>query len=217
MIRVRKEQTASFDVDPQRGFTPLCPDELPVAGGDEIAAELNSQAAFAAYRLVSKDNHPAAAPWLTDDPAKVLTPVPGDHPNLDVMWPAHCVVGTEGNKLIPGLPAEADYDLVVGKGSDPEKHPYGACYYDLAETESTGAIEWLRDHGVATVIVGGLATDYCMKTTALQLRSAGFRVIVNLAACRSVDPATLDDVVAQLRSAGIELVTSAAELQEERA
>ena len=213
MISLVKAQTASFDVDPQRGFTPLCPDELPVVGGDAIADELNRQAGFAAWRLVSKDNHPADAPWRTDDPARVLTPVPGDYPNLDVLWPAHCVVGTEGNRLIPGLPDEADYDLVVGKGSDPEKHPYGACYHDLAETESTGAIEWLREHGVTTVLVGGLATDYCMKTTALQLKQAGFAVIVNLAACRGVDPASTDAVVAQLKAAGVDIVASAAELQ----
>ncbi|PLX80821.1 MAG: nicotinamidase, partial [Desulfuromonas sp.] len=56
MVSIRKEVTASFDVDPQRGFTPLCPNELPVAGGDEIADELNRQATFARYRLVSKDN-----------------------------------------------------------------------------------------------------------------------------------------------------------------
>jgi len=52
-----------------------------------------------------------------------------------------------------------------------------------------------------------------MKTTALQLRSAGFRVIVNLGACRSVNPATLDDDLAQMRQAGIELVNKADELQ----
>ena len=135
MTRIVKEKTASFDVDPQRGFTPLCPNELPVTGGDEIADELNRQAGYATYRLVSKDNHPAVAPWITVDPAKVMTPVAGEYPNLDVMWPAHCVVGTEGNALIPGLPEENDYDLVIGKGSDPEKHPYGACYHDLAGTE----------------------------------------------------------------------------------
>lgn len=213
MSRLVKQKTASFDVDPQRGFTPLCPDELPVQGGDEIAGELNRQAAFADYRLVSKDNHPASAPWITTDPAEVMTPVEGDYPNLDVKWPAHCVVGTEGNRLIPGLPDESAYDLVVTKGSDPEKHPYGACYHDLAGTESTGAIEWLREHGIETILVGGLATDYCMKTTALQLREADFRVIVNLAACRSVDPSTLEDDLAEMRHAGIEIIRSAAELQ----
>jgi nicotinamidase/pyrazinamidase len=207
-----KQTIASFDVDPQRGFTPLCPKELPIVGGDEIADELNRQASFASYRLVSKDDHPAAAPWVTKDAAAVLTPVEGDYPNLDVKWPAHCVVGTEGNRLIPGLPAESAYDLVVRKGADPHKHPYGACYHDLANSESTGAIEWLRERDVQTVIVGGLATDFCMKTTALQLSAAGFRVIVNLGACRSVNPDNLDDDLAQLSAAGIEIVQNAAEL-----
>lgn len=212
-MAISKDKTASFDVDPQRGFTPLCPNELPVKGGDEIADELNLQAEYASYRLVSKDEHPHEAPWVTTDANEVLTPVEGDYPNLDVKWPGHCVAGTEGNKLIPGLPDEETYDLVVRKGVDPEKHPYGACYHDLAGTESTGAIEWLRERDIETVIVGGLATDFCMKTTALQLRSAGFRVIVNLGACRSVNPETLDDDLAQMREAGIEIVPDAAALQ----
>jgi len=212
-MSINKEKTASFDVDPQRGFTPLCPNELPVKGGDEIAEELNLQAEYANYRWVSKDEHPHEAPWVTTDANEVLTPVEGDYPNLDVKWPVHCVVGSEGNKLIPGLPDEEAYDLVVRKGIDPEKHPYGACYHDLAGTESTGAIEWLREHSIETVIVGGLATDFCMKTTALQLREAGFRVIVNLGACRSVNPETLDDDLAQMRGAGIEIIPDADALQ----
>ena len=72
---VEREKTASFDVDPQRGFTPLCPKELPIAGGDEIAGELNEQANYATCRVVSKDQHPAEALWVTDDPNQVLTPV----------------------------------------------------------------------------------------------------------------------------------------------
>jgi nicotinamidase/pyrazinamidase len=208
-----KEKTASFDVDPQRCFTPLCPVELPVSGGDEIADELNRQAVFAAYRVLSKEDHPAVAPWITTDPNAVMTPVEGDYPNLDVKWPAHCVVGTEGNKLIPGLPDEDAYDLVVRKGVDPEKHPYGSCFHDLACTESTGTIEWLRERMIETVIVGGLATDFCMKTTALQLSAAGFRVIVNLGACRSVNPATLEDDLAQMHHAGIKTIQSADELK----
>ena len=210
---IEREKTASFDVDPQRGFTPLCPDELPVNGGDEIADELNQQAEYALYRLASKEDHPAIAPWITADPDAIMTPIEGDYPNLDVKWPAHCVVGTEGNKLIPGLPDEDAYDLVIHKGVDPEKHPYGACYHDLAGTESTGAIEWLWACGIETVIVGGLATDFCMKTTALQLSKVGFRVIVNLGACRSVNPATLEADLAQMQNAGIEIIQSATELR----
>jgi nicotinamidase/pyrazinamidase len=209
---LEKTTTASFDVDPQRGFTPLCPAELPVTGGDEIAAELNAQAMFAAVRLVSKDCHPAEAPWVARTAEEVMQPVDGDYPNLDIKWPPHCVVGTEGYRLIPGLPDESAYDLVIEKGTNPLMHPYGACYHDLGETLSTGAIEWLKKRGVDTVLVGGLATDYCVKTTALQLLRAGLRVIINLAACRGVAAETSDHAVEDLRTAGVEFVTSSVQL-----
>lgn len=213
MVKVDKNRTASFDVDPQCGFTPLCPDELPVVDGDQIVAELNAQARFAGVRLVSKDCHPAAAPWIAGSPAEIMTPVVGDYPGLDIKWPRHCVVGTAGNRLIPGLPDEGDYDLLIEKGQDPLKHPYGACYHDLAERESTGAIEWLQKGSISTLIVAGLATDYCVKTTVLQLCRAGFRVIVNLAACRGVAPETSAAAISEMRSAGAEIIEQSSQLE----
>ena len=212
MIKIDKSRTASLDVDPQRGFTPLCPDELPVAEGDEIYEELNAQAVFTAFRVVTQEDHPAEAPWVAKSPDEIMTPVEGDYPNLDVKWPSHCVVGTEGNLLIPGLPALDAYDLVVRKGQDPLKHPYGGCYHDQAESESTGLIEWLREHGVTDLIVGGLATDYCVKMTVQQLRRDGFRVIVNLAGCRGVAADTSEAAIEEMRAAGVEFVGSSAEL-----
>lgn len=212
MISVDKNHTASFDVDPQRGFTPLCPNELPVVGGDQIVAELNAQANMARVRIVSKDCHPSQAPWIAQAVDEVMRPVEGNYPNLDIMWPAHCVVGTEGNQLIPGLPHEAEYDLVIEKGCDPTMHPYGACYHDLGQSVSTGVIEWLKAQGMTTVVVGGLATDYCVKTTAQQLVDAGFRVVVNLSACRGVDAETTAQALLTLAEAGAEMVTSSQEL-----
>ncbi len=212
MIRIKRNKTASLEIDPQRGFTPLCPDELPVAGGDDIAGELNSQAAFAAFRVVSQEDHPAEAPWVATSPEEIMTPVKGDYPNLDVKWPAHCVVGTEGNLLIPGLPSLEQYDLVIRKGDDPFKHPYGACYHDQAESESTGLLEWLRESGVTDLVVGGLATDYCVKMTVLQLLRAGFRVVVNLGGCRGVDPVTSEAAILEMRAAGAECVAGFHEL-----
>jgi nicotinamidase/pyrazinamidase len=212
MTEIQREKTASFDVDPQRGFTPLCPDELPVPDGDEIVGELNAQAEFARLRIVSKDCHPAEAPWVAHSSAEVMQPVSGNYPDLDIKWPPHCVVGTEGNRLLPGLPEEADYDLVIEKGQNPLMHPYGACFQDLQENISTGAVEWLRKQGVETLLLGGLATDYCVKTTGLQLLQAGFRVILNLAACRGVAAETSRQSLEELRSGGAELVTSSREL-----
>jgi nicotinamidase/pyrazinamidase len=212
MTEIQKQKTASFDVDPQRGFTPLCPDELPVLNGDEIVGELNAQATFARLRIVSKDCHPAEAPWVAHLAADVMQPVVGNYPDLDIKWPPHCVVGTEGNRLIPGLPDEADYDLVIEKGQNPLMHPYGACFQDLQESISTGAIEWLREQGIETLLLGGLATDYCVKTTGLQLLQAGFRVILNLAACRGVAAETSQQGLEELRLAGVEFITSSCEL-----
>jgi len=212
-MAIYSQDTASFDVDPQCGFTPLCPDELPVADGDAIVNELNAQAGYARLRLVSKDCHPAQAPWIATTPQEILQPVAGDYPDLDVKWPAHCVVGTRGNQLIPGLPAEQDYDLVVEKGMDPVKHPYGACYHDLSEQTSTGVIEWLRDHGIHCVVVGGLATDFCVKTTALQLARNGFTVVVNLAACRGVAEESSAAALEEMRQAGVVLIAASRELE----
>lgn len=213
MIKLDKSLTASFDVDPQCGFTPLCPNELPIAEGDLIADELNAQAEFAQCRVVSKDCHPAEAPWIANSPDEIMTPVQGDYPNLDIKWPAHCVVGTKGNSLIPGLPQESSYDYVVEKGIDPLMHPYGACFHDLGESKGTGVIEWLIKQKIHNVIVGGLATDYCVKTTVLQLCKAGFKVVVNLAACRGVDNATIKLACKEMQDAGVVLITNSQELE----
>ncbi|MDC7223133.1 MAG: isochorismatase family protein [Spirochaetales bacterium] len=211
-MEIKKAFCASFDVDPQRGFTPLCPDELPVKGGDEIGDELNGQARFAAFRVVSKDCHPARAPWMASSPEEVMQPVPGDFAELDIKWPPHCLVGTEGNRLIPGLPEESSYDLVVEKGGDPLMHPYGACYHDLSEKISTGVIEWFRERKVDTVLLGGLATDFCVKTTALQLRRAGFAVVLNRAASRGVAQESCTAAFKEMEEAGVVFIDSCEEL-----
>jgi nicotinamidase/pyrazinamidase len=205
-----KAQTASFDVDAQYTFTPVCPDELPVAGGDEIAHELNAQAKFADYRLGSKDAHSLKAQWLATPSAPVFSPIAGK--NMDIRWPAHAVVGTRGFELLDTLPKPSEYDYFVWKGVELDMHPYGACFHDLQDRLSTGAIEFLRASGVTTVLVGGLATDYCVCTTALQLRRAGFEVVVNLGACRGITPETCAQAEEKLLASGVVLIQSAAEL-----
>lgn len=199
-----KQLTASFDVDAQKGFTPLCPGELPVAGGESLAGALNRQAGLARLRVGSKDAHPTNAVWKVEEGNPPFSPVAGK--SVDIRWNLHCVPGTRGHELIDGLPHPADYDFFVQKGIEPDMHPYGACYHDLAERQSTGVIEFLKCNGIETVIVGGLATDYCVKTTALQLRRAGFQVIVNLAACRGIAGETIHAAVEAMAASGIVVV-----------
>jgi nicotinamidase/pyrazinamidase len=204
---------ASFDVDAQKGFTPLCPNELPVPGGDEIAGALNDMAARARLRVGSKDAHSPTAPWVVAEHGQMLQPLA--LPNADLTWVSHCVSGTPGFELLEGLPQPMDYDFFVWKGMEPDLHPYGACYHDLAERRSTGVIEYLRQQGVGRVLVGGLALDYCVKTTALQLRRAGFAVIVYLPACRAIDSNTAAAACAEMRAAGILLCDSGEALDAE--
>ncbi|AZY49446.1 isochorismatase family protein [Bordetella avium] len=203
---------ATFDVDAQKGFTPMCPEELPVPHGDEIVAELNAQAGYAAWRVGSKDAHSPHALWRATPDKPTLTPL--DAPNADLHWNMHCVPGTQGFELLDGLPRPVDYDFFVWKGVEPDMHPYGACYHDLAERRTTGVIEFLQSRNIVAVIVGGLALDYCVKTTALQLRRAGLDVIVNLAACRAIAPGSARAALDLFASAGVRTVEHAQALQQ---
>ena len=203
---------AAFDVDAQKTFTPLCPDELPVPGGDEIVDELNANAALARYRIGSRDAHPDNARWIAEDPADVFAPVEGD--NIDVRWPRHAMMGTLGFELLDGLPHPfTGYDFMVSKGLDVDCHPYGACYHDLGDTRSTGVIEFLKSKGVTTVIVGGLALDYCVATTVMQLRAADFEVILNLAASRGIADASVEKALTGMREAGVLFASDSREVK----
>ncbi len=201
---------ASFDVDAQKGFTPLCPNELPVPEGDVIVPALNQLAERAQLRVGSKDAHSPQAAWVVPDHAQMLQALP--LANADLTWVSHCVPGTPGFELLDGLPAPLDYDYFVWKGVEPDLHPYGACYHDLAEKRSTGVIEFLRQNGVDLVLVGGLALDYCVKTTALQLRRAGFEVIVYLPACRGIASETAETACIAMGEHGITLAASLEQL-----
>ena len=207
-----RDRVAAFDVDAQYCFTEYCPDELPVPGALHIVNELNRQAGLAGFRLGSKDAHPVNAVWEATHDRPVLTPVTG-HVNADLYWPRHGVPGTKGFDLLEGLPAVREYDFFVWKGIEPDMHPYGACFHDLSDQRSTGAIEFLRDRKVQVVVVGGLALDYCVKVTALQLASAGFRVVVNQGASRGLSPESSAIALQEMDAAGVELVASADELQ----
>ena len=202
----------SLDIDAQKCFTPLCPDELPIVGGDEIVDELNQQAKLADLRVMSKDAHCLKAIWISKDPKKNATPAP--FVNAPHYWVAHGIVGTYGFELLDGLPQESDYNFCVWKGISPDLHPYGACYHDFKEKLSTGLIEWLKDKKAKTLIVGGLATDYCVKTTVMQLvGKADWKIILNLAACRGIAKDTTEAALEEMKKAGVVIASNAEEIK----
>lgn len=185
-MNINFDTTATFDVDAQKGFTPICMDELPVNNGDKIVDELNKMSSLAKYRVGSKDAHCLGSIHIADENNPQFSKVE-NYKNIDIRWNKHCIMGTKGAESLDGLPHWSEYDYFVWKGIEPDTHPYGACYHTLDDSRSTGVIEWLKCKGVKTVIIGGLATDFCVKHTALQLKKAGFTVIINLKACRAIN------------------------------
>ena len=172
-------------VDYQNDFTPPG-GALAVAEGDEIAGRINELMASDEYDLVvaTRDWHPSDHGSFTEQGGT---------------WPVHCVQGTEGAELHPALDAGA-IDVVVDKGQDPDTEGYSGF-------DGTQLAELLRERGVTRVTVVGLATDYCVKQTALEALQEGFTVIVDTQAVRGVEvePGDSERALAELRAAGANL------------
>jgi nicotinamidase/pyrazinamidase len=168
-------------VDFQNDFTPG--GALAVADGDAIAGRIDALARSGEYDLVvaTRDWHP---------------PDHGSFAAQGGPWPEHCVQGTPGAELHPGLD-RALVDVVVDKGQDPATEGYSGF-------EATGLDELLRERGIDHVAVVGLATDYCVKNTALDALRAGFGVTVDSNAVRAVEvePGDGQRALEQVRAAG---------------
>jgi nicotinamidase/pyrazinamidase len=172
-------------VDFQNDFTP--PDgALAVPEGDTIAPRLNQLASSGDFDLVvaTRDWHPADH---------------GSFAERGGPWPAHCVADTPGAQLHSGLDSSL-IDETVDKGQDPETEGYSGF-------EDTRLEELLRERGIDQVTVVGLATDYCVKNTALDALKAGFQVTVDTTAARGVDvqPGDSERALEELRAAGAAL------------
>jgi nicotinamidase/pyrazinamidase len=169
-------------VDYQNDFTPPG-GALAVPEGDEIAGRINDLARSGDYDLVvaTRDWHP---------------PDHGSFTEQGGIWPVHCVQDSEGAQLHPDLDREA-IDVVVDKGQDPGTDGYSGF-------DGTRLAELLRERGVERVTLVGLATDYCVKNTALEALQEGFTVIVDSTAVRGVEvePGDSERALAEMRAAG---------------
>jgi nicotinamidase/pyrazinamidase len=164
---------------------------LAVAGGADVAgaisAHVRAHAAEYAYVVATRDHHVDPGGHFAEQPDFLET------------WPPHCVVGTAGVELHPRLEREA-IEAVFDKGEH-------AAAYSGFEGRSDGVplAEWLRVHGVDAVDVVGIATDHCVRATALDAVGEGFATRVLLPLTAGVSEATTDAALEQLRAAGVEL------------
>jgi nicotinamidase/pyrazinamidase len=175
-------------VDVQNDF---CPGgALGVLDGDAVVPVLNRYAERFARQgapvLVTRDWHPSRTKHFRA---------------WGGVWPPHCVQETPGAAFHPALrlPPEAQ---VVSKGMDPETDAYSC--FQASGADGTPFAEILERRGIRRLFVGGLATDYCVKATALDALHAGFRVVVLEDAIRAVDlaPGDGERALAEVRAAG---------------
>ena len=127
-----------------------------------------------------------------------------------VLWPAHCVQWTGGALFHPGLDTRR-IARVFAKGTDPAIDSYSG-FFDNGRRKATGLGDWLRAQNVDEVAVCGLATDYCVKATAIDAVGLGFAVTLIEDACRGVGlaPGDIDGAIAAMRHAGVAVASTAA-------
>lgn len=188
-------------IDMQADF---CPGgALAVAGGDQVVGPINALMADFDAVVLTQDwhpadhasfaaNHPGAAPFsLTDMPY-----------GPQVLWPAHCVIGTPGADFHPGLDLSCA-DLVIRKGFRAQIDSYSAFFENDHETP-TGLAGYLRDRGLRDLSFVGLAHDFCVGWSAIDAAKLGFTATVIENATRAIDlDGSLDRARADMRAAGV--------------
>jgi nicotinamidase/pyrazinamidase len=194
-------------VDIQNDF---CPGgALAVPKGDEVVLIANSLTAQFPLVVATQDwhpvnhgsfaaNHPGASPYQMSD----LAGLP------QVLWPVHCVQNTSGAAFHPDLDARG-IAKVFPKGTDSTIDSYSG-FFDNGRRKSTGLGEFLREQQVDAVAILGLATDYCVRATAMDALSMGLDVTLVTDGCRAVDLKLGDGerALADLREAGARLLTA---------
>jgi nicotinamidase/pyrazinamidase len=194
-------------VDLQNDF---CPGgALAVARGDETIAVANRLMPHFTSVVATQDWHPLehgsfAANHPGTEPGQVIDL----HGLSQVLWPVHCVQGSRGAELHPGL-ARSGIHEVIQKGTDPTVDSYSG-FFDNGKRKATGLAAWLEQRWIKRLYILGLATDYCVRATALDARALGFDVWLVEDGCRAVDlhPGDGDRAIAAMRDAGVNVIDS---------
>lgn len=194
-------------VDLQNDFLPG--GALAVPRGDEVIPLANQLQPQFPLVVATQDWHPADhGSFAANHPGRRV----GDIIELgglpQVLWPVHCVQNSLGAEFAPALD-RTRIERVFPKGTDPEIDSYSG-FFDNGRKKATGLGDYLRERGVEAVTVLGLATDYCVKATALDARSLGFEVTLVADACRAVDlaPGDGERALEAMRQAGVTVVAS---------
>lgn len=194
-------------VDIQNDFVPG--GALPVKEGDQIVPLVNAIQAGFELVVATQDWHPPEhESFAANHPGREVGEVIDLHGLQQVLWPVHCVQHSWGADFVPELD-RSRVARVFHKGTDPHIDSYSG-FFDNGHRKATGLGDYLREKGVEEVYIVGLATDYCVKFTALDACSLGFRTYVIADACRGVNLQPNDSQLAlqAMREAGAHIIQS---------
>ncbi|HSH94739.1 MAG TPA: bifunctional nicotinamidase/pyrazinamidase [Roseimicrobium sp.] len=195
-------RNALIIVDVQNDFVPG--GSLAVPEGDRVVEVINRIESRFDFIVATQDWHPANhGSFAANHPAHK----PGEIVDLNglpqILWPVHCVQDTFGAEFVKGLDQRRVHK-VFHKGTDPKVDSYSGLF-DNGHKKDTGLAKYLQDQNVTDVFIVGLATDYCVKFTALDAKKMGFKTHVIAEGCRGVNlqPGDVDRAYEDMRKAGI--------------
>jgi nicotinamidase/pyrazinamidase len=213
--RADHARSALILVDIQPDFMPG--GALPVQGGDEILGgvrRLMEEAGFA-LQVATQDWHPPGhISFASRHPGRAPMDVIELYGHDQTLWPDHCVQGTPGSELHPGLPW-THVEAVIRKGTDPATDSYSGFrnnWNPEGKRPPTGLAGYLEERAIETVYLCGLARDVCVRWTAEDAADAGFDTRVLWDLTRSVDPSADEELRSALEARGVRVIDSAAAL-----
>lgn len=200
-------RSALLVIDVQNDFTPGG-GQLAVPEGDLIVPLINRLARQFTQVVVAQDWHPAghasfASSHPGHQPYDVIQLAYGEQ----TLWPDHCVQSTAGAEFHRELDLP-HAQLIIRKGCNPDIDSYSA-FLEADRRTTTGLAGYLKERGIDTVYMVGLALDFCVMFSALDARTAGFNAYVVLDACRAIDlNGSLAAAIERMQSAGVGLIQS---------
>ncbi len=203
-----KMKRALLLIDLQNDFMPG--GALAVPAGDAVVAVANQVMPLFELVVATKDWHPANhGSFASQHSGSTIGDVIDLNGMRQILWPDHCVQNTTGAELVASLNARR-IDKVFPKGMDRGVDSYSG-FFDNGHRNSTGLADFLKQQNVDEITIMGLATDYCVKFTALDARALGFTTRLLMEGVRGVEIHTGDceKAIAEMRDAGVEIATHA--------
>ncbi|MCP2226979.1 nicotinamidase/pyrazinamidase [Pseudomonas silensiensis] len=199
-------RTALLVIDVQNDFIPG--GQLPVPEGDLIVPLINRLGDRFKQVIIAQDWHPPGhASFASSHPGREPYEVIELPYGPQTLWPDHCVRATAGAELHKDLNLP-HAQLIIRKGCNPDIDSYSA-FLEADRKTTTGLAGYLKERGIDTLYLVGLALDFCVMFSALDARAAGFNVFVVLDACRAIDlDGSLAAAIERMQVAGVDLVSA---------